>query len=132
MGEKRSGARPDTPEKRPRRKDQSRSKSESAAASSGPWPIVGIGASAGGLEAVTQLLKQLPASTGMAFVLVQHLDPNHSSELADLLAVHTSMPVSEAADGLTVAPDHFYVIPPNSQMTIRGGVLRLTPRTSNE
>ncbi|HTM48242.1 MAG TPA: chemotaxis protein CheB [Bryobacteraceae bacterium] len=93
---------------------------------------MGIGASAGGLEAVTQLLKELPASTGMTFVLVQHLDPNHPSELVSLLATQTSMPVLQAMDGLTVEPNHFYVIPPNTQMTIRSGVLRLSPRASKD
>ena len=77
-----------------------------------PFPIVGVGASAGGLEAFTQLLKHLPDDTGMAFVLVQHLDPRHESQLVGLLSRATRMPVSEAAEGMAVSPDHVYVIPP--------------------
>ncbi len=93
-----------------------------------PFPIVGIGASAGGLEAFTQLLAHLPAETGMAFVLVQHLDPRHESRLCDLLARATRMPVLEASQGLRVAPDHVYIIPPNTSMAIARGALEITPR----
>jgi two-component system, chemotaxis family, CheB/CheR fusion protein len=91
-------------------------------------PTVGIGASAGGLEAFGQLLAHLPADTGMAFVLIQHLDPKHASQLGDLLAKATAMPLLEAAQGLAVRPDHVYVIPPNTTLTIAGGVLQLAPR----
>ena len=90
----------------------------------GSCPVVGIGASAGGLEAFTQLLKNLPENTGMAFVMVQHLDPHYESVLAELLAANTTMPVEQAAHGAPVLPNHVYVIPPNSLMTIRGGILR--------
>lgn len=92
------------------------------------FPIVGIGASAGGLEAFSQLLRELPADTGMAFVLVQHLDPKRESQLPEILSRTTAMPVLPVTDGLRVAPDHVYVVPPNADMTIGGGVLRLTPR----
>ena len=92
------------------------------------FPIVGIGASAGGLEAFTQLLKHLPPDTGMAFVLVQHLDPTHQSELTQLLAKATSMPTCEVTDKLRVEPNHVYVIPPNTTMAIARGVLKLEPR----
>src|SRR6185437_11618995 len=78
----------------------------------GPW-IVGIGASAGGLEAITALLRALPADTGMGFILVQHLDPTHPSALVEILAKTTSMKVSEAKEGAPVLPNHLYVIPPN-------------------
>src|SRR5213594_1333049 len=74
--------------------------------------IVGVGASAGGLEAFSELLRNLPTDTGMAFVLVQHLDPRHGSILADLLANWTRMPVIQVHDGIPVEPDHVYVIPP--------------------
>ena len=94
-------------------------------------PVVGIGASAGGLEAFTQMLKHLPANTGMAYVLVQHLDPNHESMLAGLLTSHTAMPVTQAAQGTKVEPDHVYIIPPNTQMAVRRGVLELTPRSGD-
>src|SRR5229473_3761705 len=93
-----------------------------------PFPIVGIGASAGGLEAFTQLLAHLPAQTGMAFVFVQHLDPSHESRLTDLLARATHMPVIEASQGLPVLPDHIYIIPPNTSMAIAQGALQVTPR----
>ena len=91
--------------------------------------IAGIGASAGGLEAFAQLLRNLPADTGMAFVLVQHLDPKHESMLTGLLSRRTNIPVIEAKDGMAVEPDRVYVIPPNTDMTISDGVLGLKPRT---
>ncbi len=91
-------------------------------------PVVGVGASAGGLEAFTQLLKNLPDDTGMAFVLIQHLDPHHDSKLHDLLARTTSIPVSEVTDGMAVRPNHVYIIPKHTNMVIAGGVLQLTPR----
>ena len=93
-----------------------------------PFPIVGIGASAGGLEAFTQLLKHLPADMGMGLVLVQHLDPTHESELTRLLARGTSMPTHEVTDKMRVEPNHVYVIPPNMNMSIARGVLKLEPR----
>jgi two-component system CheB/CheR fusion protein len=93
-----------------------------------PFPIVGVGASAGGLEAIRQLLAHLPDDTGMAFVLVQHLDPRHESRLADLLAKTTRMPVSNASHGVPVRANHVYVIPPNADIAIAGGVLHVSPR----
>ncbi len=92
------------------------------------FPIVGIGASAGGLEALTELLAHLPAKTGMAFVLIQHLDPSHASQLTDLMSRVTKMPVAEARDGMVVEPDHVYVIPPNANLATLDGVLAVTPR----
>jgi two-component system CheB/CheR fusion protein len=92
------------------------------------FPIVGIGASAGGLEAYRQLLEKLPADTGMAFVLVQHLDPRHESRLTDLLGRTTPMPVLEVTDGLSVQPNHVYVIPPNANLAIAQSVFQITPR----
>jgi len=83
------------------------------------FPIVGIGASAGGLEAFTNLLQHLPSDTGMGLVLVQHLDPNHSSALSELLARTTRLPVTEVRNGMKVEPNHVYVIPPNANMSIR-------------
>ncbi len=93
------------------------------------FPIVGVGASAGGLEAFTQLLKALGSGTEMAYVLVQHLDPSHESALTALLTKATEMPVSQVADVTPVEPNHVYVIPPNVDMTISQGILRLTLRT---
>lgn len=92
------------------------------------FPIVGIGASAGGLEAFSELLSHLPIDTGMGFVLIQHLSPHHISMLSQILGRTTEMPVSEVQDGMTVAPNHVYVIPPNAVMSISQGVLKLTPR----
>jgi hypothetical protein len=92
------------------------------------FPVVGIGASAGGLEAFTALLKALPADTGMAFVLIQHMDPKHESFLSSLLARSSKMPVTEVTNGMRMEPNHVFVTPPNADMTIRGGVLRLTRR----
>jgi two-component system, chemotaxis family, CheB/CheR fusion protein len=92
------------------------------------FPVVGIGASAGGLEAFTELLKNLPLDTGMGFVLVQHLDPQHESALVDLLARATSMPVREVTNNLRVEANHVYVIPPNTNLGIAHGVLKLQPR----
>ena len=90
--------------------------------------IVGVGASAGGLEAFSQLLDALPSNAGLAVILVQHLAPDHPSNLAELLASHTRMPVTQVTDRTSVERDHVYVIPPNMQMVIEDGTLRLSPR----
>lgn len=82
------------------------------------FPIVAIGASAGGLEACSKLLDVLPPASGMAFVVVQHLDPTHESLLVTLLGAHTAMPVVQAADGMALRPDHIHVIPPGSYLSI--------------
>ncbi|MHB1567441.1 MAG: CheR family methyltransferase [Acidiferrobacter sp.] len=92
------------------------------------FPIVGIGASAGGLEAFTQLLRHLPADTGMGFVLVQHLAPTHPSALVHLLSSHTAMPVREAVDNRRVMPDHVYIISPNTILRIVNGILKVQAR----
>lgn len=92
------------------------------------FPVVGVGASAGGLEAFTLLLRSLPADTGMAFVLVQHLDPAHESALTSLLSTAAHMPVCEVSHGMAVMPNRVYVIPPNACMEIHKGVLKLRPR----
>jgi two-component system CheB/CheR fusion protein len=93
------------------------------------FPIVGIGASAGGLEAFEAFFRACPADTGMAFVLVPHLDPGHHSLLTEILQRSTAMPVMEALDQTPVAPDHVYVIPPNREMSILDGVLQLSEPT---
>ncbi len=92
------------------------------------FPVVGIGASAGGMEAFRALLKELPPDSGMAFVYIQHLDPSHESMLVDILGRSTRMPVATAAEGTRVEPNHLYVIPPNKNLVISHGVLSLTPR----
>jgi two-component system CheB/CheR fusion protein len=88
--------------------------------------VVGLGASSGGLEALYKLFDALPSDTGMAFILVQHLDPTHGSMMVGLLAGHTAMTVSEAADGMPIERDHVYVIPPGVYLSISEGALRLT------
>ena len=90
------------------------------------FAVVGLGASAGGLEALYKLFDALPADIGMAFVVIQHLDPTHSSMMAGLLVGHTAMTVLEAADGMPIERDHVYVIPPGFYLSLRDGVLRLT------
>src|SRR5476651_1160064 len=93
-----------------------------------PCSVVGIGASAGGLEAFSQLLGQLPSNTGFGFVLVQHLDPQHESALAKILARTTTMPVNEVTNNLRVEADNVYIIPPNTGLGIADGILKLLPR----
>lgn len=93
-----------------------------------PFPIVGVAASAGGLEAFTQLLRHLPTDTGMALVLIQHLDPDRESLLSEILSRFTQLPVNEVQSGVRVEPNQVYVIPPNTQMRISDGVLELSPR----
>lgn len=92
------------------------------------FPIVGVAASAGGLEAFTQLLSHLPTDTGMAFVLIQHLSPEHESLLSEILTRATQLPVREVQNGMTVEPNQVYVIPPNTKMLLSQGVLKLSPR----
>jgi two-component system CheB/CheR fusion protein len=92
------------------------------------FPIVGVGASAGGLEAFRELLTQLPLDSGMGFVFIQHLDPQHESALTDLLQRATKLPVQEVTNNLRVEPNHVYVIPPNRNMGITAGALTLRPR----
>jgi two-component system CheB/CheR fusion protein len=106
--------------------------SASLIASDAGFAIVGIGASAGGLEAFEEFFRALPEGRGMAYVLVSHLDPSHVSLLTDILQRSTALPVLEAQDQMVVVPDHVYVIPPNRDMSIFHGVLQLsvpeTPR----
>ncbi len=102
------------------------------AAARKPFLVVGVGASAGGFEAFTELLENLPSDTGMAFVFVQHLDPTHESKLAPLLSHSTQMQVAEVRDRTPVAPNHIYVIPPNTALTLSNGVLHLSPRKTGD
>jgi two-component system, chemotaxis family, CheB/CheR fusion protein len=100
-------------------------------ASGQPVFIVGVGASAGGLEAFEQLVAALPQHSGMAFVLVQHLAPTHESMLSQLLSRSTKMPVVEVKQGMRVEGNHVYVIPPNADMSISKGVLHLATPSSD-
>lgn len=104
---------PDPQEKRPRQ----------------PFPIVGIGCSAGGLEALRGLVGKIPADSGMAFVIIQHLDPTRESLMTEILSRHTVVPVvemKESKNGVAVEPNHIYMILPNREMTIRDGRLHLS------
>ena len=92
------------------------------------FPVVGIGASAGGLDAFKKLLHAIPPNSGMAYVLVQHLDPNHESVLPELLQKVTNIPVSEITDDIKVEPNHIYIIPSNKILVANNGVLELSPR----
>ncbi|MDY3553519.1 PAS domain S-box protein [Gemmata sp. JC717] len=91
------------------------------------FPVVGVGASAGGLEAFSEFLAAMPPDAGMAFVFIPHLPPNQNSLLADILARRTAMPVHEVEDGLAVEPDHVYVTRPGHVVGIREGRLRVGP-----
>jgi two-component system, chemotaxis family, CheB/CheR fusion protein len=97
-------------------------------AKSKPYPIVAIGASAGGLEAVSELLQNLSPTTGMAFVYIQHLDPTRKSMLSEILQRKTKMKVVEAKHLMHIQPDHLFIIPPNKDMAIIDGVVTLNPR----
>lgn len=91
-------------------------------------PLVALGASAGGLEALQELFRELPVDTGIAFVVIQHLDPVRPSMLASVLANETTMPVIEIADGMRAEGNRVHVIPPGSDIGVRDGVFRLLPR----
>src|SRR5215831_656339 len=93
-----------------------------------PFPIVAIGASAGGFEAFINLLRSLPKDPGLALIFIPHLDPTHESAMVDLLARATEMPVEQANDGTVVTANCLFVLPPNFDMTISGGVLHLAKR----
>ncbi|MEP0873742.1 ATP-binding protein [Trichocoleus desertorum AS-A10] len=100
----------------------------SLAKTDAPFPVVGIAASAGGLEAFTDLIRHLPTDTGVAFVLIQHLSPSHESLLSEILGRVTEMPVHQVQDQMVVEPNQIYVIPPNAQMTLVDGTFHLAPR----
>jgi len=88
--------------------------------------VVGLGASAGGLEALQQFIANVPAASGLAYIVVQHLDPTHKAMLTELLQRATAMPVHEATGSMRVEPDVVYVIPPSTELTLVGGRLHLT------
>ena len=92
------------------------------------FPIVGIGASAGGLEPFRVLLERMPVNTGLSFVIIQHLATGQESMLTDILSRSTKMHVLEVEDGMHVKPDQVYVIPPGTTMTVGDGVLKLNPK----
>src|SRR3982750_895557 len=90
--------------------------------------IVGIGASAGGLESLEQLFSSLPPDTGMAFVVIQHLSPDFRSLMDELIARHSEMPVVVVEDGTKVEPNHIYLLPPRKEMIVRNRTLMLTDK----
>jgi two-component system CheB/CheR fusion protein len=92
------------------------------------FPVVAIGASAGGIEAITELLKHLPENIGMAYVYIQHMDPDHESMLPSILGRVTKMPVQEAKEAVLIKPDHLYILPPNRDMELLDGTLKLNLR----
>jgi chemotaxis response regulator CheB len=85
------------------------------ASESPPFPVVGIGASAGGIEAFTELLEHVPPGPGFALLFVLHIDPHHKSHLTEILSRVTPLPVQEVTEGMVVEPDHVYIIPPQRQ-----------------
>lgn len=91
----------------------------------GTFDVVAIGASAGGLSACRALLQRLPADTGMAFVVVLHLEPDHQSLMAELLGEYTAMPVVQAAEAMALEPDHVYVIAPGTELSVADGLLQV-------
>src|SRR5687767_13583518 len=103
-------------------------KDEPKTLSTNLFPVVGIGASAGGLDAFKRLLKAIPEDSGMAYILVQHLDPAHESILTELLQRVTKIPVHEITDNVQVEPDHIYIIPSNKLLTATDGILQLSAR----
>src|SRR5687767_10852923 len=97
-----------------------------------PAHVVGIGASAGGLEALEVLFRSMPAKSGMAFVVVQHLSPDFKSMMSELLARHTQIPIFPVEDGMQVMPDRIYLIPPKKEMIISGGKLLLSDKDASQ
>ncbi|NOU28443.1 MAG: PAS domain-containing protein [Polyangiaceae bacterium] len=95
-----------------------------------PLFVVGVGASAGGLEALELLLRAAPTDAGLAYVVVQHLSPDHKSHMVELLSKHTQMPVVAAADGTSIVANRVYLIPPKKHLTVRDGALHLHDRGS--
>jgi two-component system CheB/CheR fusion protein len=107
------------------RKSGAGPKASPAEGRASPCPIVGIGASAGGIDALQKFFPAVPSDSGLAFVVVLHLDPEHKSTLADLLSRSSRLPVAPAREGMTVEPDHVYVIAPNATLTVEDGRLHL-------
>jgi two-component system, chemotaxis family, CheB/CheR fusion protein len=96
------------------------------------FSVVGIGASAGGLDAFKSLIKAIPEKSGLAYILVQHLHPDHISSLPEILRRESNIPVIEIVDNVEVKPDNVYIIPPNKILVATGGMLQLSPRPSKD
>ena len=110
----------------PRRPPTRASRIRADSRRSAEFPIVGLGASAGGLEACRKFVAALPSQTGMAFIVVQHLDPHHESMMVDLLADHTRLPIQQATDGGLIERDHIYLIAPGTSLSVVGGRLHVS------
>jgi two-component system CheB/CheR fusion protein len=104
-----------------------KAKSAAIVSSDHQFPVVGIGASAGGLDAFKIFLRALPAKSGMAFVFIQHLSPEHQSILPELLEKISPFPIQQITDNLHLEKDHLYIIPENKTVTVADSVLRLAP-----
>ncbi|WP_373516207.1 chemotaxis protein CheB, partial [Pricia sp.] len=96
-----------------------------------PYPLVGIGASAGGIASFKKFISAIPEDSGMAYILVQHLAPSHESILPELLAKVTNIPVQEITDECHIDPNHIYVIPENKMLEVTDHEFRLLPRDRN-
>ncbi|MDT0645723.1 CheR family methyltransferase [Zunongwangia sp. F260] len=108
--------------------ENKKSSIESLKRSENNFPVVGVGASAGGLAAFKEFIQAIPKDSGMAYVLVQHLDPNHESLLPELLQKCSELPILEISNDLTVKSDHIYIIPTNKMLMSNDGKLELSPR----
>ncbi len=113
-------------------KNENKTSEAKTSSSEHNFPIVGIGASTGGLDAVKQLLKAIPENSGMAFVLVQHLNPAHESNVTEILSRITAIPIEEITDEVKIFPNHIYVMPSGKILTAVDGVLKLTTRDTVE
>jgi two-component system CheB/CheR fusion protein len=102
------------------------SNSNVSAVATSPITLVGIGASAGGIEALGTFFDSMPTDSGCAFVVVLHLDPTRESEMARILSGRTKMPVAQVKDGMSIAPDHVYVIAPDTELKVRDGELHVS------
>src|SRR5690242_1281919 len=94
--------------------------------------VVGLGGSAGGVQALRDFFSQVPAQTGMAYVVILHLSPDHDSQLAEVLQSAALLPVTKVEQRVRVQPDHVYVIPPNKSLEIHDGYIDVSQMTSNE
>ena len=119
---------PKAPNKKGRNKKERSSSAVISLTAPATFPVVAIGASAGGLEAFSNLLRALPPEPGVALIFIPHLDPTHESALVELLSRTTRLPVHQAAEGMHVVVNSVYVLPPNSDMTISSGILHLVRR----
>ena len=118
------------PEKRSKAAQVAEARAEKGAAEEERLPVIGIGASAGGLEAFELFFRNLPVDTNASFVLIQHLGPDQPSILRDLVDRFTKLPVHEASEGMKIQPNHVYVIPVKVYMALDDGILKLTERTA--